>query len=156
MVSNLPFQQGSTTINDTAVRTSNSYEYKDVGLQIAVTPHIYEDNQVYLDLELNVSNIVSNTDNLPVTSKKYIKQSFHLQLNKLLVLTGINKKELITSNTNIPLLSDIPFLGWVFKFESEELTKNNLSIVFELISEDDFDTQNFNVIVPNKIETQEN
>lgn len=156
VVSNLPFQQGSTTINDTAVRTSNSYEYKDVGLQIAVTPHIYEDNQVYLDLELNVSNIVSNTDNLPVTSKKYIKQSFHLQLNKLLVLTGINKKELITSNTNIPLLSDIPFLGWVFKFESEELTKNNLSIVFELINEEDYDTQNFNVIVPNKIETQEN
>ena len=152
VVSNLPFQMGSTTINDTAVRTSNSYEYKDVGLQITVTPHIYEDNQVYLDLELNVSNIVSNTDNLPVTSKKYIKQSFQLPVNKLLVLTGINKKELSTTNTQIPILSDIPFLGWLFKYETSDLNKNNLSIVFELINEKDFDTQNFNVIVPNKIE----
>ncbi len=152
VVSNLPFQMGSTTINDTAVRTSNSYEYKDVGLQITVTPHIYEDNQVYLDLELNVSNIVSNTDNLPVTSKKYIKQSFQLPVNKLLVLTGINKKELITSKTEIPVLADIPYLGWLFKYETSDLNKNNLSIVFELINEKDFDTKNFNVIVPNKIE----
>ena len=152
VVSNLPFQMGTTTINDTAVRTSNSYEYKDVGLQITVTPHIYEDNQVYLDLELNVSNIVSNTDNLPVTSKKYIKQSFQLPVNRLLVLTGINKKELVTNNTEIPLLADIPFLGWLFKYESTELHKNNLSIVFELINEKDFDTKNFNVLVPNKIE----
>lgn len=152
VVSNLPFQMGTTTINDTAVRTSNSYEYKDVGLQITVTPHIYEDNQVYLDLELNVSNVVSNNDNLPVTSKKYIKQSFQLPVNRLLVLTGINKKELVTSNTEIPLLADIPFLGWLFKYESTELHKNNLSIVFELINEKDFDTKNFNVLVPNKIE----
>lgn len=152
VVSNVPYQMGTTTINDTALRTSNSYDYKDVGLQISVTPHIYEDNQVYLDLELNVSNIVSNTDNLPVTSKKYIKQSFQLPVNKLLVLTGINKKELITSNSEVPLLADIPFLGWLFKYESTDLNRNNLSIVFELINEKDFDTKNFNVIVPNKIE----
>lgn len=151
VVSNLPFQMGSTTINDTAVRTSNSYDYKDVGLQISVTPHIYEDNQVYLDLELNVSNIVSNNENLPVTSKKFIKQSFQLPVNKLLVLTGINKKEITTTNNEIPLLSDIPFLGWFFKYESTELNKNNLSIIFELINEDDYTTKNFNVIVPNTI-----
>lgn len=30
-------------------------------------------------------------------------------------------------------------------------TKNNLTVVFELIEENEFDTKNFNVIVPNKI-----
>lgn len=152
VVNNVPYQMGTTTINDTALRTSNSYDYRDVGLQIAVTPHIYQDNNVYLDLELNVSNILTNVNNLPVTTKKYIKQSFQLPLNKLLVLTGINKKELITNNTEIPVLADIPFLGWFFKYESTDLNRNNLSIVFELINEKDFDTKNFNVIVPNKIE----
>ncbi len=152
VVSNVPYQMGTTTINDTALRTSNSYEYKDIGLQITVTPHIYEDNEVYLDLELNVSNILSNTDNLPITSKKYIKQSFQLPVNKLLVLTGINKKELITSQNEIPVLADIPFLGWLFKYDSKQDNRNNLSIVFEIINEKDFDTKNFNVLVPNKIE----
>ena len=151
-VKTLPYNMGTTTINDTALRTSNSTEYKDVGLQITVTPHIYEDNQVYLDLELSISNVLSNTDNLPITSKKYVKQSFQLSVGKLFVLTGINKKELVTSYNEIPVLADIPFMGWLFKYDSKQETKNNLTVVFELINEEQFDTKNFNVIVPNKIE----
>ncbi len=150
-VRNVPYNMGTTTINDANLRTSNTTEFRDVGLQITITPHIYEDNQVYLDLELSVSNILSNTDNLPITSKKYVKQSFQLPVGKLFVLTGINKKELVTSYNEIPVLADIPFLGWFFKYDSKQETNNNLTVVFELINEKDFDTKNFNVIVPNKI-----
>lgn len=152
VVNNIPFKTGTSTIQSANMSTSTSYEYKDIGLQIRVKPHIYSDNNVYLDLELNVSNVISTTDNLPNTSKKYVKQSFHLTTNKLLVLTGLNKKELISSSNEVPLFSDIPFLGWLFKYESIDESKNNLSIVFELINEDDFTTNNFNVLVPNKIE----
>ena len=150
IVSNVPYQTGTTSVTNSNLTTSNSYEYKDVGLQITVTPHIYSDNNVYLDLELNVSNLQSNTDNLPVTSKKYIKQSFHLQVNNLLVLTGINKKELITSNTEIPLLADIPFLGWLFKYESNEENKSNLSVVFELVDEEEYTNNDISIVVPNQ------
>lgn len=151
VVSNVPYQMGTTTINDTALRTSNSYEYKDVGLQIKVTPHIYSDNNVYVDLELNVSNIQSNTDNLPITSKKYIKQSFHLPVNNLLVLTGINKKELITNYSEIPVLADVPFLGWLFKYDSKEENKSNLSVVFELVDEEQYTNNDISIVVPNKL-----
>lgn len=149
VVNNIPFKIGTSTIESANISTSSSYEYKDIGLQIRVKPHIYSDNNVYLDLELNVSNVISTTDNLPNTSKKFVKQSFHLTTNRLLVLTGLNKKELNSSFNEVPLLADIPFLGWLFKYESKDETKNNLSIVFELINEDDFTTDNFAVIVPN-------
>lgn len=139
VVTNVPYNMGTTIINDANLRTSNTTEFRDVGLQITITPHIYEDNQVYLDLELSVSNILSNTDNLPVTSKKYVKQSFQLPVGKLFVLTGINKKELVTSYNEIPVLADIPFMGWLFKYDSKQETKNNLTVVFELTNEKDFD-----------------
>lgn len=42
-------------------RTTSSFDYKDIGLQITVIPHIYKDNNVYLDLELDVSNLTSTT-----------------------------------------------------------------------------------------------
>jgi general secretion pathway protein D len=151
VVSNVPYQMGSTTINDTALRTSNQFEYKDVGLQINVLPHIYSDDNVYLDLELNVSNIQSNIDNLPVTNKKYIKQSFHLKVNNLLVLTGLNKKELITSHNEVPVLADIPYLGWLFKYDSTQLNKTNLTVVFELIDEEQHTNNDLIVVVPNKL-----
>ena len=149
VVTNVPYQMGTTTINDTNYRTSNTYDFKDVGLQITVTPHIYSDNNVYLDLELNVSNIVSNSENLPITSKKYIKQSFYLPVNNLLVLTGINKKEFITNNTEIPLLADIPFLGWLFKYESIDENKSNLSVVFELVEEENYLNNDLEVTIKN-------
>ena len=152
IVNNVPYKKGSTTVDYMDTRTTSSFDYKDIGLQIKILPHIYQDSNVYLDLELDVSNLTSNDDNLPITSKKYIKQSFHLPINKLLVLTGINKKELITKNSEVPLLADIPYLGWLFKYESKKENKTNLSIVFELIYEDDFTTNNFNVLVPNKID----
>lgn len=150
VVSNVPYQMGSTTINDTALRTSNQFEYKDVGLQINVLPHIYSEDNVYLDLELNVSNIQSNTDNLPVTNKKYIKQSFHLQINNLLVLTGLNKKELVISHNEVPVLADIPYIGWLFKYDSNQLNKTNLTVVFELIDEEQYKNNDLIVVVPNK------
>jgi len=149
VVNNLPFKIGSSTIQSANYSTSESYEYKDIGLQIKVKPHIYSDNNVYLDLELNVSNVLSTADNLPNTSKKYVKQSFHLTTNKLLVLTGLNKKEIISNFNEVPLLADIPALGWLFKYESKNESNNNLSIVFELINENDFTTSNFAVLVPN-------
>jgi len=149
VVNNIAFKTGESSIQDTTYATSNRYEYKDVGLQIRVTPHIYANNNVYLDLELNVSNLLSNADNLPTTSKKYIKQSFHLTTNKLLVLTGLNKKELLNNSSKVPLLSEIPALGWLFKYESTKENNTNLSVVFELISEEDYTTNNFAVILPN-------
>lgn len=133
VVNNVPFKTGTVTIDETDTKTTSSYEYKDIGLQISVKPHIYNNKNVFLDLELNVSTILSDSDNLPTTSKKYIKQSFHLPLNELLVLTGINQKEVVKDFNSIPLLSDIPFLGWLFKYESTVINKSNLSIVFELV-----------------------
>lgn len=133
VVDNVAYKTGETQINKDDTKTTSAFEYKDVGLQISVTPHIYSQDNVYLDLELNVSNILNNRDNLPTTSKKYIKQSFHLPVGKALVLTGINKKEIITSSKEVPLLSKIPYLEWLFKYESEDINKTNLSVVFELV-----------------------
>lgn len=150
VVNKIPVLTGSSSLQSATYTTSNAYEYKDVGLLIKATPHIYADNNVHLDLSLEVSNIVSKTNNLVETSEKSITQQFTLSTNQLFVLTGINKKEFKTEQKGIPLFSDIPFLGWIFKYETTDENKNNLSIVFELISEDDYTNKHFAVIVPNE------
>ena len=143
---NVPTLTGSVTVDDRDTKTTQAYEYRDVGTRIVVTPHIYknENNEinVYLDLELNVSNIVSNSNNLLTTSKKYIKQSFHLPLNKLFVLTGINKKEISEFEQKVPLLHSIPWLGNLFKFNSRDENNSNLTIVFEIIDETELSKDN--------------
>lgn len=149
IVNEIPFQNGKTEIANANFQTTTSYDFKSVGLQINILPHIYSDNNVYLDLDLNVSNLVSNNDNLPQTTKNNISQRFHLTTGKLFVLTGLNRTDTIKDLSFIPLLSDIPALGWLFKYESTKENNTNLSVVFELISEEDYTTNNFAVIVPN-------
>lgn len=130
----IPYSTGSTTIDEETSKTTTSLSYKDVGLKLSIVPRIYNNSLVYLDLELEVSNIISNSENTPIVSKKYIKQSFYLDSGKIFVLTGINQRESIKTLEGIPTLMDIPYLGWLFKSESINNTNTNLSIFFEIIS----------------------
>ena len=129
----IPYSTGTTTINDDDSKTTTSIQYKDVGLKITSTPKIFNDDLVYLDLDLELSNVVSTVDNIPIISKKHIKQNFYMRKGKLFVLTGLNQKENINSINGVPFLMDIPYLGWLFKYESKSQNTNNLSIVFEII-----------------------
>jgi general secretion pathway protein D len=136
VVSNTPFKTGESTLQDTQFRTSNSFDYRDVGLKIEVTPRIYKDDNVYLDLNLELSNIVSLTaQDMPVTSKKSISQSFHLSKDNIMILSGLNQKETNSKNSGVPILQDIPLAGWLFKYESQTTTLSNLSIIFELVDD---------------------
>lgn len=129
----IPYTTGTTVIDEDDSKTTTAISYKDVGLKISATPRIYNKNIVYLDLELEVSNIVSNVNNIPIVSKKYIKQSFYLESNNIFVLTGINQSETIKNSSGIPYLMDIPYLGWLFKTESSNTNNSNLSIFFEIV-----------------------
>ena len=68
--------------------------------------------------------------------------------NKLFVLTGINQTQKYNDLSSTPLLGDIPFLGWLFKSDSNDFTSTNLTIVLELVNDDSYSTNDFNVVVP--------
>jgi general secretion pathway protein D len=146
VVKNIPYLSGSTTVDDTNTKTTNSYTYKDIGLKISITPKIFDDN-VFLDLDLTTESILDNTTT-PTTSKSFINQSFTMTKNKLFVLTGINQTQKYNDLQTTPFLSDIPVLGWFFKTDEDEYTNSNLTIVFELINEDEYTNNHFNVVVP--------
>jgi len=135
VVSNLPFKTGTTNLEETVSRTMTSVNYKDVGTEIKIKPTIYSSNNVYLDIDINISNVVTNDDMYPITNKKALKQFINLKVGSLYFLTGINKKDLRTVNNEIPLLADIPFFGNLFKYENKSLEDTNLTIVFELIED---------------------
>lgn len=133
--SNIPFKTSSSSYEDTITRNIATVDYKDVGTQIIIKPSIYSLENVYLDLDLSISNVVTNEDLYPITNKKSVKQSVNLKTGTLYFLTGLNKKDLRTIEKNIPVLSDIPILGYLFKYEAETLEDTNLTIVLELIDD---------------------
>lgn len=130
VVKNIPYETGKTVSNDDITKTTTSIEYKDVGLKLEVTP-IINDTNTFIDLSLTIENILDNSKT-PITSKRHFKQYVSLNAGEVFVLNGINQTETFNSNSKTPYLSDISFLGWLFKNETEDIKTSNLTILLEL------------------------
>ncbi len=130
VVKNIPYKTGETVSNDTLTKTTTAISYKDVGLKLEVLP-IINNNQAFLDLTLTIENILDTSDT-PVSSKRHFKQYVSLKTNETFILNGINQTETYNDDFKTPFLSDIPYVGWLFKNELEDIKTSNLTILLEL------------------------
>jgi len=88
-------------------------EYQDATLKLSVLPQITPDNKLILDLEI--------TDDSPVAGgggdieTKSTKTKLIVNDGETIVIGGVKKIARTTADTRVPLLADIPILGWLFK-----------------------------------------
>ncbi|MGB5421125.1 MAG: type II secretion system secretin GspD [Desulfobacterales bacterium] len=122
---NIPFQtQSSTTDN----QTFNSFEYRDVGTILKITPHISIERLVRLTIGLEVSALESTTDFRPTTLKRTIDTTVIVDDKSTIVIGGLIEDNNAVQEYKVPLLGDIPLLGWLFKVRSSSQQKTNLFI----------------------------
>jgi len=50
-----------------------------------------------------------------------------------LVIGGIEKRDVVSVSGGIPILKDLPILGWVFSTESESTKRSQLVVVAEVV-----------------------
>ncbi|MFZ0241711.1 MAG: type II secretion system secretin GspD [Desulfobacterales bacterium] len=122
---NIPFQtRTSTTDNE----TFNSFEYRDVGTILKITPHISIERLVRLTIGLEVSALESTTDFRPTTFKRTIDTTVIVDDKSTIVIGGLIDDTNSTAEYKVPLLGDIPVLGWLFKYQNRSQQKTNLYI----------------------------
>jgi general secretion pathway protein D len=134
--SNVPYitsQQSSSTITTTTTTALsplnyNSYEYRDVGVILNITPHINEGNFIRLKISQQVTKVTSATGNTPTTLKRTAKTTVVIKDNDTVVIGGLVGDSTTDSTYKVPLLGDIPILGWLFKTNSKSREKTNLYI----------------------------
>jgi len=108
-----------------------SFEYKDVGLEVSVKPRISENRDVVLDLSFNYSNIGRDD---PVTGqhvflKRESETSVVVPHDRTLVVGGLITTNKSTTETRVPILGRLPILGWFFKSRNKTDSRTEL-IVF--------------------------
>lgn len=123
-----------TRISDTGVQTS-SFEYKPVGVKLKITPHITQKSRITLDIYQESNNVLGQTTILesgtvipPKLGKRDINTKITVSDGKTIVIGGLIRKDKIIEETKVPLLGDIPILGWLFKRKSVEYRKTNLMV----------------------------
>ena len=128
---NRPFQTRATT--DVSGGTYESFEYRDVGKILKITPHVSEGRNVRLKLSLEVTSLdriatLATTASRPVTQKRTIDTTVLVQDNHTIVIGGLIDDSRSNNETKVPGLGDIPLLGWLFKTQSKGDQKTNLYI----------------------------
>ena len=123
---NVPYQTTtSTSDND----TYNSYEYRDVGKTLKITPQINKDRMVRLDLSLEVSSLADgSTSDRPTTLKRTVETTVMVKDGGTVVIGGLIDDTFSQTEYRVPCLGDIPGLGWLFKSMSKGSDKTNLYI----------------------------
>lgn len=112
-----------------------TFEYKSVGLKLKITPHITRGDKIALDLFTEVNSILGETTYLssgtiipPDLGKRDMKTKVTVLDGATIVVGGLMRNQKIETETKVPILGDIPLLGWFFKNKSSENSKTNLLI----------------------------
>lgn len=135
VVDNIPYTKESTTRNDNDF-TTQSMDYKDVGVKLKITPRISDDGSLRLEVDQEVSRVtqslvtLSSGDQIvaPTTRKRSIKSTIRLMDGQTAVIGGLLDDTRSTTEEQVPILGSIPVIGWLFKSRSKEHTRTNLFV----------------------------
>jgi general secretion pathway protein D len=102
----------------------------DVALKLKITPHVNDSDIVRLQIENEISNIASEdfNGNGPSTNKRTTKTVVVVKDQQPVVLSGIIQDTVRSKVSKVPLLGDIPILGYLFKYTVKSKEKVNLLI----------------------------
>ena len=121
---------------------SSSVTYSNVGTILQVTPRISANDFIWLkvtpvvsshfgDVIVTVAGGGGNSSSsyaVPVFDYRKIDSQVMIPNGNTLVMGGLVQDNPTASYTKVPVLGDIPGLGWAFRSESKTMTKDNLII----------------------------
>lgn len=140
---NVPFQGATNTI--VGGGTTSSVERKDIGINLKIKPQVSEGEYIRMDIYQEISAVKNDKGQAIdlVTTKRSAKTSVVVRDKETIVIGGLIQDTEDTSITKIPILGDIPLLGWLFKVKSKTRQKTNLMILLTpQIVKDDADLYN--------------
>ncbi len=131
---NVPFISKRERDITTANTVLSSIERKDVGITLRITPQITKGDYVKLDIYQEISSVKQDaSDDIlisvgPSTTKRSTRTSVVVKDNQTVVIGGLMEERDEENLAKVPILGDIPVLGWLFKTKSVSKKKTNLLI----------------------------
>ena len=135
----------ASTLN---VAGGSSITYSNIGTTLQVTPRISANDFIWLKVAPDVSSffgthqqtIAGSTYTADIFDSRHIETQVLIPNSNTLVMGGLVQDSPNAQYSKVPLLGDIPGLGWAFRSENKSLNKDNLLIFITptIVKETDF------------------
>ncbi|MCP4611391.1 MAG: type II secretion system secretin GspD [Planctomycetes bacterium] len=131
---NVPYVRDSrvTEIDPATPTKIQTYDFKDVGIELTVTPHISPGDYVRLEVDASFSKLVPSaatgviSGDTPTTATRDVTTVISIPGGATVVIGGLIRDDKETLVKKIPLLGDLPLIGGLFRLDRDRVQKTNL------------------------------
>ncbi len=133
VVRNIPYLSKIEDTGTDSSRTFQNIEYKDVGIELTITPNISKSEMVRMKIHQKISSLLGSQEVggirlTPETFDRETETMVTVKDNHTIVIGGLIRDDWNESVSKVPILGDIPLLGLLFRTRSTRKVKNNLLI----------------------------
>lgn len=127
---NIPLITGQATGNGSETTDPfTTYERKDIGVTLKITPLVNNSDAVTLDIVQEVTSLAPSLGfNDLVTNKRSISTKVLVRDDRTVVLGGLISNEAQESVNKVPILGDLPLVGKLFSSTTNTIRKQNLMV----------------------------
>lgn len=108
----------------------DTFEYKDVGIILKITPHISQDGLVRLEIDSEftklIEGVTGSSVNTPTTAKRQVKTVVSMKSGSTIVIGGLIRDDKTSVEKKVPILGDLPLIGNLFRLRRDQIQKTNL------------------------------
>lgn len=105
---------------------------QEYGIKLTVTPQVNADNEVRLKLDSSIEAVTdagpSETQFAPTIAKREVKTTVTVPDRATVVISGLIREDQVKDVYKVPLLGDIPLIGWLFRSTKDRTQRTNLLI----------------------------
>ena len=133
IISELPYQELTESAMGGSMGTTS---FKEVGVELHVTPHLTRDEMIRLKVKpvfsVKVGEVTFASGTLtypqPIVDRREAETTLLIQNGQTVVLGGLRKKEVTKQINKVPLLGDLPLVGLLFRFTGEDTITSELVV----------------------------
>lgn len=127
-------QQSTSVDPDPTVpdRIVSTIELKDTGVILKVTPRVNDSGLIILEIEQEVSQVSQDATAgtlTPTITKRIINTNAAVESGQTVALGGLIQDNKTNTKVGVPGLSSIPFLGALFRYTTDTITRNELLVL---------------------------
>ena len=123
----------TTTPASGPTTTAETVNFIEVGVKLYVTPTIHNDDYITMKIKPEVSSVVTtittgNNNSIPVVETSQAETTVNIKNGVTIVIGGLIKDQKVKSVKKVPVLGDIPLLGFAFKSNTDTVDKTEIVI----------------------------
>lgn len=123
----------STSVSTVGDRSVSQYQFRDIGIDLTVTPRINPQRFVVMDIQQSADNVGGfeeiDGNRVPIITKREMQAQIAVRNRATIVLGGLVNTDRTISSTKVPILGDIPLLGRLFRMDTTEDTRTELLVL---------------------------